>query len=328
METAITDRYSDAILQTAQQRFAIDPAHCQLLDGFESYIYEFSRADGDFILRISHSRRRTPALIQAEVDWINYLAQGGAGVARAILSASGKLVEPIDDGQGGQFLATAFVFASGKPPHLVGWTPERYENYGRLIGRIHALSKDYTPPTAARRLEWDDSLNIDVVLPEDQPIIKERWQAVRDHLAGLPKDAASYGLIHQDAHRGNFFMDEDGSITLFDFDDCVYSWYVYDIAMVVFYWIAVDDDPVASLAEFWPHFWRGYCAENTLDPVWLAEIPVFLKLREIDLYAVLCDVTEWLASRDADDWAVRYMRNRHERIEQDVPVVAFDYTAG
>jgi Ser/Thr protein kinase RdoA (MazF antagonist) len=76
-------------------------------------------------------------------------------VAGALLSARGELVEEIDDGQGGRFLVTAFAFAPGRPPGEVGWTPARYERYGRLIGRMHALTKDYAPPAPAwRRPSW------------------------------------------------------------------------------------------------------------------------------------------------------------------------------
>ncbi len=35
------------------------------------------------------------------------------------------------------------------------------------------------------------------------------------------------------------------------------------------------------------HFLSGYRAENQLGEGWLKEIPSFLKLREIDLYAVI-----------------------------------------
>ena len=87
-----------------------------LLDGFESFMYEFERDDGEYILRIGHSLRRSIPMIQGEVNWINYLAAGGVPAARAILSENDRLVELIDDGQGEYFLATAFVKARGGHP--------------------------------------------------------------------------------------------------------------------------------------------------------------------------------------------------------------------
>ncbi len=203
--------------------------------------YEFERGGDGYILRIGHSHHKSEALIQGEIDWINYLARGGVSVARAIPSKSGKLVEVIDDGHGGQFLIAAFVRAEGKPPWIVGWTTARYETYGELLGKMHALALDYEPMTAYRRPEWDDaSINcVELYLPASEVIAHKKYQSLMKYIYSLPKDKSSYGLIHQDAHQNNFFMDTDGKLTLFDFDDCVYSWFVNDIAIVLFY-ISMD----------------------------------------------------------------------------------------
>ena len=55
MDRKIVARYNDYILHEAMQRFEIKPDAITLLDGFESFIYEFNRPDGEFILRIAHS---------------------------------------------------------------------------------------------------------------------------------------------------------------------------------------------------------------------------------------------------------------------------------
>ena len=326
MEERIRERYGDRILTQAMDRYAIAPESIALLDGFESYMYEFSRDDGDYILRIGHSLRRSENLILGEVDWINYLAAGGASVARAVESENGRLVEPVEDGHGGMFLATAFTRARGRPPREAGWSPRLYRTYGRLLGRIHALSKTYSPGDPAwRRPDWDDPVMLEVerFIPEGEAGVIERYREVRDHLSGLPVDGESYGLIHQDAHGGNFFVDESGEITLFDFDDCVYSWYVYDIAMVVFYMLVGRDDAPAFAGEFMAHFLPAYVSECPLEERWLEEIPVFLKLREIDLYAVIHRSFDVENLEDA--WCRRYMDGRRERIEADLAFVDFDF---
>ena len=43
MEQEIKDRFTDAILHEARQRYAIAPDAIGLLDSFESIIYEFER---------------------------------------------------------------------------------------------------------------------------------------------------------------------------------------------------------------------------------------------------------------------------------------------
>ena len=161
MDPKIAARFNDEILVAACQRYSIAPSTILLLDGFESFIYEFSRPDGEYILRIGHSDRRSPDLIRGEVDWINTLSDGGVTVARAVFSSSGNLVEPVDDGQGGQFLCTAFVKAPGRIAGKEHINERLFLNYGRLLGRMHCLAKTYRLPNPAwRRPEWDAPSNM------------------------------------------------------------------------------------------------------------------------------------------------------------------------
>ena len=46
---------------------------------------------------------------------------------------------------------------------------------------------------------------------------RDEGEELIGHLEMLPMDRESYGLIHQDAHGGNFFVHE-GRMTLFDFE--------------------------------------------------------------------------------------------------------------
>ncbi len=329
MEQRIKDRFNQSILQEAMRRYDIATGDIHELNGFESFIFEFQRDAKDYILRITHSLRRSEALICGEVDWINFLADGGVAVARAIPSALGKLVEtiadPQDSPQGGHFLATAFVKAPGERPWLVGWTPERYVLYGQLLGKMHTLAENYHPNPAWKRPEWDDDSMefVERYLPASESIAKQKYRAICEHLHSLPKDKTCYGLVHQDAHQSNFLMTEDGAITLFDFDDCAYSWFANDIAIVLFYISVEEDDAPAFTQTFMTHFLRGYRQFHALDEKWLKEIPTFLKLRELELYAVM--------HRDFDvenidnEWCAHFIRGRKQKIEQDLPFIDFAF---
>jgi len=329
MDPKIAERYNDSILRQAVARFGIDDDKIELLDGFESFIYAFSRDGGDFILRIGHSLRRSQALIQGEVDWINYLAAGGAGVAQAVLSESGCLVEAVDDGQGEYFMATAFEKAEGGPPSKDLWNENLFGAWGRLLGRIHVLSKDYRLSDPSwRRGEWDSPANmfVEECLPKSDDKVLEKFQVLMAHLGSLPKDHHSYGLIHQDAHAGNIYVDADYRITLFDFDDCVYSWFIYDIAMVFFYGLMGSGVDTNAVEVFARNFLEGYSGENRLDPKWLAEIPYFLKLREIDLYAQIIHSFGGIENVD-DPWCQSYLDGRREKIENALPFIDFDWSS-
>ena len=296
------------------------------LDGAESFIFEFARDGQPLILRIGHSLRRTPNLIRGEVDWINYLARGGAAVAPAVLSKDGELVEVIDDGAGEAYLATAFVKAAGQSPPWDDQSPAFLERYGQTIGRMHRLTKAYLLPEPAwQRPQWDDLSMTDAIdfLPDSERSARRQFQAIITKLQQLPKDNDSYGLVHQDAHGGNCFVDDAGVLTFFDFDDCCYTWFVNDIAIVLFYIVNNRQDPSAYARYFLPHFLRGYARENRFDPAWFTHIPDFLKLRELDLYALIhrsFDVTDI-----ADPWAARYMNGRKARIEAEQPYVDVNF---
>ncbi|MBN2388029.1 MAG: phosphotransferase [Anaerolineales bacterium] len=326
MDPQIAALINEDILSAARQCYAIAPDRLKLLDGFESFIYEFNRPDGDYVLRLGHSRRRSPDLIRGEVEWINYLADGGVTVARAVLSTAGELVEPLDDGQGGQFLCTAFVKARGGIARKEQINARLFHNYGCLLGRMHALAKTYTPSNPAwKRYAWDSPENStpDRQLSKDETLIREKYRALLAHLRTLPCDRDGYGMIHQDAHLGNLFVDENYTLTLFDFDDCVYGHFIYDIAMVLFY-VSMGEkkDPAGFTGRFMPIFLQGYREHNRLDPAWLPEIPNFLKLREIDLFAAILFA---FGERPDDEWCAGYLEGRRKRIENDMPYIDFHW---
>jgi Ser/Thr protein kinase RdoA (MazF antagonist) len=214
---------------------------------------------------------------------------------------------------------------------------------------MHALAVGYEPIPDCKRPEWDDPgmQFVEMYLPASEVKAHQRYRALLEHIQGLPRDRGSYGLIHQDAHQNNFFMDADGKLTLFDFDDCAYSWFINDIAIVLFY-ISMDAGEMgfptveAFTQEFMTHFLRGYRQVYNLDGNWLKEIPHFLKLRELELYAVVhrdfdirginhASLEEFKRIPDFDVhnsghlWIANFMRDRKTRIEQDLPFIDFDF---
>lgn len=325
MEQRIKDRFTEDIFQEVIKRYGISTNQIKILDSFESFIYEFENKTGEYILRIGHSIRRNVDLIHGEVDWINFLADRGVGVSKAITSRNGNLVETVDDHQGGQFLATAFVKAKGASP-WGKWTPALIESYGEQLGKMHFHTQYFQPLFSTRkRPEWDDPIfdYVDQYLPESDWIIREKYKAICRHVNMIPKTVETYGLIHQDAHGANLFVDEVGNITLFDFDDCCYSWFINDIAIVLFYMVSTTEEKVPLTIEFLSRFLRGYLRHFHLNFELLKEIPYFLKIREIELYSVI--QRDFDLDAIDDRWVKRFMENRKFDIENDVPFIDLDF---
>lgn len=325
MEQRIKDRFNEGIFQKVIKRYGISKNQIKILDSFESFIYEFENKTGEYILRIGHSIRRNVDLIHGEVDWINFLADRGVGVSKAITSNNGNLVEAEDDHQGGQFLATAFVKAKGESP-WGKWTPALFESYGELLGKMHFHTQYYQPLFSQRkRPEWDDSIfdYVEQYLSDSDWKIREKYKAICQRVNKIPKTIETYGLIHQDAHGANLFVDEVGNITLFDFDDCCYSWFINDIAIVLFYMVSTTEDKVPLTIEFMSRFLRGYMRHFHLNFELLKEIPYFLKIREIELYSVI--QRDFDLDAIDDRWVKRFMENRKFDIENDVPFIDLDF---
>jgi amicoumacin kinase len=331
MEKAIRDLFNQNVLETALNRYRIPLVDATMLDGFESFIFNVSRDGCDYILRIGHSSRRSADLVQGEAEFINHLRGGGLSVPQVLPSSNHLLVEAIEAQDGSFFLAAIFEKAAGHPSRESDWNPALFRSMGQFLGRLHTLSKAFQPSlpryqrfSIAEDFEAMEKAGRKFLPAEDQPVI----QAYMDTVAAiqqLPQDVDSYGLCHIDFHGGNFFVTDEGVITLFDFDDCQYAWFVYDIAMALFYAISHDCTKEADLHQartFLSAFWSGYTAENTLAPSWLEHIPLFLRLREIDLYML---IHRSMDQDNLDPWCASYMNGRREKIINGVTYCALDY---
>ena len=333
MENHIKKLFNQSILIKALARYGIKMTDTQSLDGFESFIYRVHRADQDAILRIGHDSRRDLDMVSGEVAFLNHLAVGGLSVPCVLSSNSGRLVESIRAADGSYFITTLFEKAPGQHPNQAQWVPSLFRNMGRFMGKLHQLSRHFKPSqfSASRfNILYDmqkmRELGSQYLPPEDASILHAYDETTQD-ICALPINEACYGLCHIDFHRGNFFITDKGKITLFDFDDCQYAWYVYDIAMALFYAIphhCTTPEALADALRFLANFWDGYKQENLLGPTWLLEIPRFLRLREIELYIL---IHRSLDLENLDPWTASFMKNRREKILQKVPYCSIDYSA-
>ena len=332
MDPLIHTLYTEKIINEACKRFGISEHQLSLLDGFENFVYEYERQQKRYILRISHSLHRSNNQTHGEIEWINYLADHGVPAARAVPSENGELVEMIWADDGSHFNVVSLEKAPGHPPTKEDLGDELTVRVGRLVGQMNRLSKSFSPSREIyRRPDWYADLTGygEKWLPQGNQKVLDLFNALVADLRQAPTTPDNYGLVHQDVHDGNYFVDESGHITLFDFDDCVYSWFAFDIAMVVFYAMPMEGchtpEALEKAKRFWNHFMDGYTRENTLDKEALKNIPRFLKLREMDLYIAIHRSFK-PEEMETDPFVRRYLHGRKELIEDQVPFmdIAFD----
>jgi Ser/Thr protein kinase RdoA (MazF antagonist) len=192
-------------------------------------------------------------------------------VARALPSNNNQWVVEIADGAGGYFLATVFEKARGETHEGPDWSDALLWEYGNQVGRMHQLATTYQLGDPAwKRPDWDDPIHLEVdqFIPLEDHKIKDIYRNLITRIKTLPVEMNAYGLIHQDAHRGNFFVDEKGKITFFDFDDSSFSWFVEDIALVLFYAVMGQENPAKFTEKFLNGFMPGYFSAYSLDQKW------------------------------------------------------------
>ena len=277
------------ILDEAVGLFGGDRGSQELIDVSENVVYSYRDGTNRRVLRLTHRGGRTTGQIQAELDWIAWLSGMGANVQKPVPSVNGRLVETIASDET-DFRITSFDFLPGRELEDEEITPEVIREWGRTIGMLHRLTKTYEPPSChEKRFSWkddDDILNMEGYIHGDQPLVVEKFRDLISKLGELPVDRDCFGLIHSDAHYGNFFWDH-GTIRLFDFDDCFHTWFALDLA-TVWYWALYlpqgDGNRRQFMTEFADTFMEGYSRENLLDPAWLKRIPLFLKYQEMLLY--------------------------------------------
>ncbi len=319
--------FTEEIQTEAALRYGLDESSLKSLDGFENMVYDAARDDRPYILRMSHSGHRTVNEVHSELAWLEFLARKGAAVCAPLRSKKDQLIEVIDIDDA-KLIAVVFEKAEGGLVRRDDWTRAMTFNRGKLIGRMHALTKKYQPVSEqVRRHRWyeeRDFADFRKYLSAEDDTVAARFDELIQTLRAYPTDIDSFGLIHMDAHHGNMFFVEDEP-TLFDFDDCAYDFFVSDIAISLFYSILMlpaDQDYEAYASDFLTNFMEGYRTENSLDNRWRELIPMILKRREIILYVA---IHRGFDINNLDEWCTRYMAGRRERIENRVPVIDLDW---
>ena len=161
-------------------------------------------------------------------------------------------------------------------------------------------------------------------LPERLHRVKAKSQSLLDEIRALPKDKNAFGLIHGDFNDGNFTVDySNGDITVFDFDDSCYFWFMYELACA---WEGgIGRTMFRGLSErktFMDHYMdqvmEGYNRENSLSDDWLARLPLFIQLVQLEEFL---HYAQYLDEPDEEEQGE--MDYRIKCIEDDIPYMGF-----
>lgn len=322
------DQSVKQILEKAESIYNAQTVNKNPLGNSANMIFELSTKDNSIILRISRYSEYKEKHIDFELKWLKYLSGQIREVINPILSGNGKLYEIVSiDGE--SYILCAFEKAPGRLVNQNNpdeWNEALFYKLGSIMGNIHKCSKQYIFDKKAKLcFEWNEDFvfSSEFTLLDDD--VLKIWNKIIFELEKLPKTIDSYGIIHNDLHQLNFFIDGD-KVKVFDFDDCVCSWYSFDIALTLFQFVSTisykETQARNIFAEkFIYSFLKGYKTQNSIESFWTDKFDLFLRYRRICTYKFI----KATFSKKAVNPHTEYLAWLREEIINDKPFIKISY---
>ena len=323
----------DRILEKAKRLYALEDCAFTPVSGHQggrNRIVTVSRnGEKRYVLRLSALGDRSEEQYLAETEFVRFLAENGAPVADVIPSLRGRLAETIEE-DGRIIYVSLFAYAKGM---LIADNGYRYRegaklseyffNTGKALGAIHRLSRTYVP--VHRRRDYFDRYNMEYLgrlIPDGYGELKTAVARRLEAFRALPKDKSRYGPVHFDYSDGNWHVDMDtGEITVFDFDNCMNCWYMFDLASLWIHnegWTRRETDPgkrFALMRQCFDLQLQGYKSETDLPDDMLEKLPLFIDMVLIE------NITDELecCAREGEEADPEDIGNAAECLIRDIP---------
>jgi Ser/Thr protein kinase RdoA (MazF antagonist) len=286
-----------AIARRALAHFGAERATLTLLNVSENATFLVEHDGERTVLRLHRPGYQTAASITSELAWLDALrSEAGVRTPRVVPSRDGhRLVSAADRH------AVMFEWLPGEEPSGVHLT-DSFEQLGAITARMHEHTRTWTRPAGFTRFAWDYDAafgrearwgrwqNGFGVGPAERDLLGRLDATLAERLRGFGAGPQVYGLVHADLRLANLLRHQHDTYVI-DFDDCGWSWYLYDLAAALSF---IEDDPrVPELVDAWL---RGYRRVRPLSAAQEATIPTFIMMRRLLLVA-------WLGSHHDTDLA-------------------------
>ena len=284
--------FSESVLTKAMKLFGAAGSPKEL-EAAENFVFECQTKEGEsVIIRLSSEIHKPKDQIEAEIEFVNYLSNSGAPVARIIPSIVNNFVEEIET-KDSMFWAVAFEKANGTHPKRNELDTDLIRLWGKEIGKLNRLAKTFKPVKFKRQqwFEQDYYAKPEIYAQHDEQLLSAHKKYI-GLIKNLRITADNFALIHTDVHTQNLLWDGT-KMTIIDFDDCAYAHFAFDLAMAFWYGAHFDKKKSKS---FWVELMDGYCSENSVSNDDLKTIPLFHLLRFSTIYLAL---SHELSSRGA-----------------------------
>ena len=258
---------------------------------------------GKTILRIHRVGYHSYAAINSELQWMAALRRdAGLETPEAIPARDGTVIQTLVSAELREPRhAVMSKFMTGRePPEEELLAP--FERLGEVSARMHEHAKHWPLPPGFTRHTWDyetafgsrptwgrwqDGMGM---TPPREKLLGRMCETIGRRLERYGKPRERFGLTHADIRLANLLI-EGTRTKVIDFDDCGFSWYLYDLGTALSF---IEHRPdVPALVDAWL---SGYHKVVTLSAEERAEIPTFIMLRRLLLVA-------WIGSHAETDLA-------------------------
>jgi Ser/Thr protein kinase RdoA (MazF antagonist) len=262
-----------------------------LVNHSENHTFRIDTPAGQFFLRVHRPGYQSPVAIESELAWLAALrAEMALPVPTPLAGRDERILQRLDTGGAALRHAVLFAAEPGRQPTPADDLYGLFETLGRYAATAHRHAERFVLPRNFMRPRWDAT----ILEPNDlwgdwrkAPYVESRVAETLHRLnAALRTDLAAYGtgedrfgLIHADMRLANLLVDGD-HVTLIDFDDCGFGWFMYDFAAAVSFH---EDDPRAG--EWRAHWLAGYSTVRALEPADIAILDCLVLLRRMALLA-------------------------------------------
>ena len=271
----------------------------------ENATYSVQAPDGQrWALRVHRDGYHSRAAIASELAWLQELRNKRVIVTPApVLGRDGEIIQGVGHPrmQNPRHIVLS-DWESGAEPGIGEDLSKPFEVLGEVTARMHRHTREWQRPSWFSRPVWNfetslgakphwgrwrDGLGVDT---SSAALFGRTVDLIERRLAAYGQGPDRFGLIHCDLRLANLLVDED-AVKVIDFDDCGFSWFMYDAATPVSFY---EHEPqVPELIEAWK---VGYRRVLNLDAADEAEIPTFVMLRRLLLVA-------WIGSHSETDLA-------------------------
>jgi Ser/Thr protein kinase RdoA (MazF antagonist) len=295
----------DAAVPANLHRWGIsDTAQVKLLNHSENTTYRIQEGDQRYILRVHRLGYHTPEAIAAELDWVEAISRDTSiRTAAPIKGQDSVLIQPFSTNQNSERYSVLFKFLDGEEPSEEHDLAASFEQLGEITAILHEHSKRWTQdrPRPMRPV-WDFEHSLGsspiwgewrhgiAMTHEISDLLEHGVTQIQSRLEAYGMGQDRFGLIHADLRLANLLV-HLGAVSVIDFDDCGYSWFMYDLGSALSF--IEHKDYVPTLIDSWV---KGYNQVRPLTEEELAIIPTFIMLRRILLVA-------WLGSHSETDIA-------------------------